>query len=264
VILLTALEDTPSRLKGIEAGADDFITKPANREELAARTRSLIRVRRMNRDLVSLENALISLANAVEAKDNYTLGHTQRVSTLAVALGAAMGLDPTDQQALRLGGILHDVGKIGVPEKILNKPGPLTAEEWELMKSHAELGYKICLPLLESIGPALDIIRHHHEKLDGSSYPDGLKGNDISLMARIMSVVDSYDALTTDRPYRPAMSKDDALSILREEVDRGRLDGRVLGVLESLVRGRPVSAYPSSFEPGGSTTPSSLRREPSR
>jgi len=238
VILLTALDDTKSRLQGIEAGADDFISKPANKEELLARTRSLVRVKKLNRDLISLENALISLANAVEAKDNYTLGHTQRVSTLAVAVGASIGLGDTDLQALRLGGILHDVGKIGVPEAVLNKPGPLSEEEWVLMRSHAELGYKICLPLLESIGPALDVIRHHHEKLDGSSYPDGLRGNGISRMARIMAVVDCYDAMITDRPYRAGMSKAKALSSLREDVARGRLDGQVVDALEKLVMDR--------------------------
>jgi putative two-component system response regulator len=238
VILLTALNDAESRLKGIEAGADDFISKPPNKEELFARTRSLVSVKRLNRSLVSLENALISLANAVEAKDNYTLGHTQRVSTLAVALGANMGLDNGDLLALRLGGILHDVGKIGVPEEILNKPGPLNDEEWKLMKSHAEMGYNICLPLMESIGPALDVIRHHHEKLDGSSYPDGLKGKEISRMARIMSVVDCYDAMISDRPYRAGMDKSKALSVLQEEVTCGRLDGLVVSALEALVTDR--------------------------
>ncbi len=235
IVLLTALDDADSRLKGIESGADEFISKPANKEELFARTRSLVRVKRLNRDLVSLESALISLANAVEAKDNYTLGHTQRVSTLAVALGVNMGLNDEDLKALRLGGILHDVGKIGVPEEILNKPGPLTEKEWELMKRHPEVGYRICLPLLESIGPALDVIRHHHEKLDGSSYPDGLQGNSISRMARIMAVVDSYDAMITDRPYRLGMGKGKALGILQEEVAAGRLDGLVVHALESLV-----------------------------
>jgi putative two-component system response regulator len=238
VILLTALDDVESRLKGIDSGADDFISKPANKEELLARTRSLLRVKRLNRSLVSLENALISLANAVEAKDNYTLGHTQRVSTLAVALGANMGLDEGELQALRLGGILHDVGKIGVPEEILNKPGPLSDDEWKLMKSHAEMGYNICLPLMESIGPALDVIRHHHEKLDGSSYPDGLKGDEISRMARIMAVVDCYDAMITDRPYRAGMPKGKALAVLRDEVTRGKLDGMVVDALESLVTDR--------------------------
>jgi putative two-component system response regulator len=122
-----------------------------------------------------------------------------------------------------------------VPEAVLNKPGPLSEDEWELMKTHAELGYKICLPLMESIGPALDVIRHHHEKLDGSSYPDGLRGSGISRMARIMAVVDCYDAMITDRPYRAGMPKAKALSILREDVTRGRLDGQVVDALESLV-----------------------------
>jgi len=255
VILLTALDDEGSRLKGIESGADDFINKPANKEELFARTRSLVRVKRLNRDLVSLENALISLANAVEAKDNYTLGHTQRVSTLAVALGATMGLEDGDLRALRLGGILHDVGKIGVPEEILNKPGPLSEKEWELMKSHAEMGYNICLPLMESIGPALDVIRHHHEKLDGSSYPDGLQGSSISKMARIMAVVDCYDAMITDRPYRAGMGKSKALVILREDVTRGRLDGLVVDALESIGTDRDQpSGKSSSIEKSASTS----------
>jgi putative two-component system response regulator len=242
VILLTALEDSESRVRGIEAGADDFITKPAHREELLARTRSLVRVKKLNRSLVSLENALISLANAVEAKDNYTLGHTQRVATMAVALGARLGLDSRELQGLRLGGILHDVGKIGVPEEVLNKKGALDEEEWKVMKNHVELGYRICLPLMESIGSALDMIRHHHEKLDGSSYPDGLRGDAVSLEARIMGVVDCYDALVTDRPYRPALPREKALAILEEEVARGKLDGRVVETLRGLVGGHDTAS----------------------
>jgi putative two-component system response regulator len=235
VILLTALEEHESKVKGIEAGADDFITKPANREELFARTKSLIGVKKLNRNLISLENALISLANAVEAKDNYTLGHTQRVSTIAVSLGRKLGLNDGELQALRLGGILHDVGKIGVAEAVLNKPGQLNEEEWKVMKGHAEMGYKICLPLLESIGPALDIIRHHHERLDGSAYPDGLRGESITIMARIMGVVDCYDAMVTNRPYRTAIAKETALAILRDESQKGKLDGTVVDALAELV-----------------------------
>jgi putative two-component system response regulator len=242
VILLTALGDNESRLKGINCGADDFISTPANRAELIARTQSLVKVKRLNSSLVSLENALISLANAVEAKDYHSLGHTKKVSTLAVALGTSLGLEEKDLRALYLGGILHDVGKIGVPEEILNKPGPLTEEEWTLMKRHAEIGYNICLPLLESIGPALDVIRHHHEKLDGSSYPDGLQGSGVSRIARIMGVVDCYDAMITDRPYRGGMTKARAFAILHEDVDRGRLDGLVVDALEGLVMDSQRSA----------------------
>jgi putative two-component system response regulator len=156
------------------------------------------------------------------------------VAGLAVALGARLGLSEGNLSALRLGGILHDVGKIGVPEAILNKQGPLEEKEWELMRTHTELGYKICLPLVETIGPALDVIRHHHEKLDGSSYPDHLKGDAISILARIMSVVDVYDALVSDRPYRKAMSREKAFAILHEEVQAGKIDGNVVAALEQI------------------------------
>jgi len=234
VILLTALDDEESRIKGINSGADDFISKPANKAELIARTKSLVKVKQLNKSLVSLESALISLANAVEAKDSYTMGHTQRVSTLAVAVGVKLGLGDSDLKALHLGGILHDVGKIGVPEEILNKRGPLSEDEWVLMKRHAEIGYNICLPLMDSIGPALDVIRHHHEKLDGSSYPDGLRGDGVSLVARIMGVVDCYDAMITDRPYRAGMSRAKVFKILHEDADCGRLDGLVVEALEGL------------------------------
>ncbi len=236
VILITALDDLQAKVRGIEAGADDFLSKPANRQELLARTRALIRVRELNRNLVSVENALFSLASAVEAKDNYTLGHTQRVANLAVALGKRLQLSEKDIFALRLGGILHDVGKIGIAEEILNKPGKLEDHEWEVMKGHPEIGYRICLPLKSTLGIALDVIRHHHEKLDGSSYPDGLKGDEVSLAARIMCVVDIYDALVTERPYRKAMSKEKAIGILKEEVDQQKLDKRVVDEMEDLVR----------------------------
>jgi putative two-component system response regulator len=236
VILITALDDLQAKVRGIEAGADDFLSKPANREELLARTRALIRVRELNRNLVSVENALFSLASAVEAKDNYTLGHTQRVANLAVALGKRLRLSEKEIFALRLGGILHDVGKIGIAEEILNKPGKLEDHEWEVMKGHPEIGYRICLPLKSNLGIALDVIRHHHEKLDGSSYPDGLKGDEVSLAARIMCVVDIFDALVTKRPYRGAMPKEKAIGILQEEVEQQKLDKRVVDELEDLVR----------------------------
>ena len=231
VILITALDDLQAKVRGIEAGADEFLSKPANREELLARTRALVRVRELNRNLVSVENALFSLAGAVEAKDQYTLGHTQRVASLAEALGKRLGFSDKEIFALRLGGILHDVGKIGIAKEILNKPGKLEPDEWKEMKSHPEIGYQICLPMKSNLGLALDVIRHHHEKLDGSSYPDGLKGDEISLAARIMCVVDIYDALIKDRPYRPAMPKAKAIEILQEEVKAGKLDKRVVDEL---------------------------------
>ena len=235
VILVTALDDIQAKIRGIEAGADDFITKPANREELLARTVALIRVRKLNKSLTSVENALFSLARAVEAKDNYTLGHTQRVANLALALGRRLSLGEQEVSALRIGGILHDVGKIGITEDILNKPGKLDEREWAIMRSHPEIGYGICLPLKATLGLALDVVRHHHEKLDGSSYPDGLKGEEISMASRILCVVDIYDALVTRRPYRIEMPKAKALEILNLETAGGKLDGRVVAELVDLV-----------------------------
>ncbi|MDJ0783474.1 MAG: diguanylate cyclase [Desulfosarcinaceae bacterium] len=235
VILLTALDDAESRLQGIEAGADDFISRPPNKTELLARTRSLIKVRHLNQSLTNVENVLFSMARAVEAKDEYTQGHIERVANLAVSIGRALKLSPKETKALYYGGALHDIGKLGIPHEILNKPGPLSSSEWEIMRQHPEIGYKICLPLGESLGFALDIIRYHHEKMDGSGYPYGLKGKEIPAVARIMAVADIYDALVTDRPYRSGMSREKAMDIIRSETDEGKLDRRITRALEDLL-----------------------------
>jgi putative two-component system response regulator len=224
VILVTALDDTASRIKGIESGADDFVTRPPNRMELVARTKSLIKLKKLNNNLTSIENVLFSLAKVVEAKDAYIQGHAERTANLAVAVGRSMGLGVGDIEALRFGGILHDIGKIGMPNAIINKPGSLDEREWKIMQSHPEIGYNICLPLEKTLGPALNVIRHHHEKLDGSGYPDGLKDEGLSTVARIMAVADIFDALTSDRSYREAMSKKKAFNILRKEAMEGKLD----------------------------------------
>jgi len=231
VVLVTALDDMDSKIKGIEAGADDFITKPVNKFELLARTKSLINVKKLNNSLTSIENVLFSLAITVEAKDAYTQGHIERVANVAVMLGRKIGINPADVEALRYGGALHDIGKIGVPHDVLNKPGPLDDDEWDMMKAHSDTGYRICSPLKKNLGSALDIIRHHHEKLDGTGYPDGLKGDEVSMVARIMAVADIYDALITDRPYRKGMPKEKAFHILREEADEGKLDKGVVDCL---------------------------------
>ncbi len=237
VVLITALDDLDSRVKGMESGADDFLTKPVNRLEILARTKSLIRTKKLNNSLTNIENVLFSLANAVEAKDRYTQGHTSRVAGMAIDLGKRMGLDDRELEALRIGGILHDIGKIGIPESILNKPGPLDRQEWEVMKQHADIGYRICHPLIKTLGLALDVIRYHHEKMDQSGYPDGLPAEGIPLAARIMAVVDIYDALVTERPYRPALSRNEALTILREESRAGKLDPGAVAQMIELISG---------------------------
>jgi putative two-component system response regulator len=235
IILITALHDMDTKIRGIEAGADDFIPRPVNEVELLARVKSLIRLKKLNNNLTSIENVLFSLANTVEAKDISTQGHIERVSNLAVMLGKKMELPAPKIEALRFGGMLHDIGKLGIPGELLNKPQPLDSEENELMKRHPEIGYKICLPLKKVLGPALDIIRHHHEKLDGSGYPDGLQGNAISLEARIMAVIDMYDALITDRPYRKGLSKERVLEILHQEARDGKVDRDVVKHLTAIV-----------------------------
>ena len=237
VVLVTALDDTHAKIEGIEAGADDFITKPPNRMELLARTKSLIQIKKLNDNLASIEYVLFSLAKTVEAKDQYTQGHVERVSKLAISLGKKMGLSEREMEALRYGGVLHDIGKIAVPGEILNKPGPLSPEEWKVMKNHPVAGYNICLPLKKNLGYALEVIRHHHEKLDGSGYPDGLKNEEISPAARIMAVVDIYDALVTDRPYREGMPMEKAVEILEQEANNEKLDKVVVGLLIEIVSG---------------------------
>ena len=212
-------------------------------DELFARIRALVKVRLLNKDFTNIESVLFSLVNAIEAKDSYTQGHTERVAHLSTELGKRMDLSKREIAALRLGGILHDIGKIGVAENVLNKPGPLDNEEWDSIKSHTDIGYKICLPLTKSLGMALDIIRHHHEKLDGSSYPDGLKTDQISPVTRIMTIVDIFDALITDRPYRKAMSQTKALALMDEEMVQGKLDPEIMSHLKEMLGDNSGKAF---------------------
>jgi putative two-component system response regulator len=234
VILLTSLNSDADRIHGIMCGADDFLNKPVNKHELLARVHSLLRLKQFTDELDNAETVLFSLALSIEAKDPYTEGHCDRLSKYSVALGEKLGLTQDLRVALRRGGLVHDIGKLSVPEHILLKPGPLTPEERKIMEQHTVIGEKICAPL-RSFRHVLPIIRHHHEKRDGSGYPDGLKGEQIPLTARILQVTDIYDALTTDRPYRKALPVEKALAILREEVKRGWWDGSILDEFEAVV-----------------------------
>jgi putative two-component system response regulator len=249
VVLVTGLADTDDRIKGIMCGADDFLTKPVNKHELLARVQALLRVKAITDELDNAETVLFSLATSIEVKDPYTEGHCERLSEYSVALAAKLQLADELKVALRRGGIVHDVGKVAVPEHILLKPGPLTDEEWKIMKQHPAAGERICRPL-KSFRLVLPIIRHHHEKWDGSGYPDGLKGEEIPLTARILQTVDIYDALTTDRPYRKAMSPDKALSVMREEVKRGWWDGSLINPLEALVLETALPVGPGKTKNG--------------
>jgi putative two-component system response regulator len=239
VVLVTSLTSTDDRIHGIMCGADDFLSKPVNKHELLARVRSLLRLKEFTDELENAETVLFSLALSIEAKDPYTEGHCDRLSKYSVALAERLGLADDIRVALRRAGIVHDIGKLGVPEKILLKPGPLTDEEWVIMKQHPVVGERICSPL-KSFRLVLPIIRHHHEKQDGSGYPDGLKGEEIPLTARILQITDIYDALTTDRPYRNALRLQEAFSVMREEVKRGWWDGSLVDELEAMVVGSPL------------------------
>jgi putative two-component system response regulator len=226
VVLVTALSAKEDRVRGIEAGADDFLNKPIDRIELMARVRSLLNLKAYTDELERAESVLFALARSIEGRDPYTRGHCERLSDYSERLGRRLGLPEQQLTALRRGGIVHDIGKVAVPDGILLKSGKLTPEEWKTMRQHPAFGESICAPL-KSLRLVLPIIRHHHEKFDGSGYPDGLKGDRIPITARIMTVVDVYDALTTERPYQGAMSTEKALEIMEQEVRKGWWDPQI-------------------------------------
>lgn len=220
VVLVTSLASVDDRVRGIDAGADDFLSKPVNLHELRARAESLIRLKRYTDDLESAESVITSLALTVEARDPDTNGHCVRLARYAVALGRALDVPADDLPALERGGFLHDVGKIGVPDAILLKPGPLTAGEFAIMQRHTIIGEQLCGEL-RSLRRVRPIVRHHHEHLDGSGYPDGLRGDAVPLLAQIMAVVDVFDALISARPYKKAFTGQEAYAELRAEAARG-------------------------------------------
>jgi putative two-component system response regulator len=220
VVLVTSLDDTTSRVRGLEAGADDFVSKPFNTVELRARVRSLLRIKQYTDELDSAESVIVSLALTIEARDGTTGGHCQRLSRYGAALGRVLGLHADDVSALWRGGFLHDVGKVGIPDSVLLKPGPLTAREYALMHQHPIIGDRLC-GTLRSLRNVRPIVRHHHERLDGSGYPDRLRGDAVPLLAQVMSIADAFDAMTTARPYLAARPAAWAAEELRREAMRG-------------------------------------------
>ena len=225
IVMVTGQSDLSDRLKGIEAGADEFLSKPVHPQELRVRVRSLSRVKHLIDELDSAEAAFVALALAIEARDPSTNGHCERLAQHAVRLGRTLGLGGEDLDALHRGGFLHDVGKVGVPDAVLLKAGPLTADEFAMMKRHTEIGDALCAPL-QSLRRVRPIIRGHHERLDGSGYPDRLRGDDVPLLAHIVGVVDVFDALTSLRPYRTALSNDQAGRYLLEQAAAGKFARR--------------------------------------
>jgi putative two-component system response regulator len=234
VIMLTGVAEVTTAVECLKIGALDYISKPVMIEEVRARVdkalekRDLVlqnrfyqknlesRVRELDRrNKQSLINGVQTLVHALEAKDAYTSGHSSRVSRYAVKTAVQLGYTGERLEQIRLGGELHDIGKIGTREDILNKPGPLTPEEFEHIKVHVSLGERILAPSLAESPIVLQIVRSHHERLDGRGFPDGLQGENIPPEARIVAVVDAFDAMTTNRAYRPSRTPADAIDELR-------------------------------------------------
>ena len=243
VVLITALTATQDRVEGIEAGADDFLNKPVKREQLIARVRSLLRLKAFTDELERAEAVIFALARSIEGKDPYTQGHCERLADYSARLGERMGLPAEEIKALRRAGIVHDIGKVAVPDSILLKPSRLTRNEQMILRLHPVAGERICASL-KSFQLVLPIIRHHHEKMDGSGYPDGLRGQQIPLTVRILQIVDVYDALSTQRPYKPALSADAALNVMKNEVKKGWWDPEVLAAFEDLIKADEANAQP--------------------
>jgi putative two-component system response regulator len=260
VVLVTALNDRRDRLRGLDAGADDFLSKPVNAAELVARVRSLLRIKRYTDELDSSESVILSLALTIEARDVTTDGHCQRLSRYAVNLGIALGLDEEELAALARGGFLHDIGKIGIPDAVLLKPTRLTKAEFEIMKEHPAIGDRLCGEL-RSLRRVRPIVRHHHERLDGSGYPDGLRHDEIPLLAQIMGVVDVFDAITTVRPYKPSFPAERAYEELTRECERGWRDRQLIDVLAALGRSGQLMAN-SRFQVAEGERPAVTREGP--
>jgi putative two-component system response regulator len=245
VVLVTGDDSIEDRVRGAEVGADDFFGKPFEVTELTARVRSALRQKGLTDGLEASEAVMFTLARVVEARDVDTLGHCNRLSTLAERLGERIGLPLPTRIALRRAGVVHDIGKIVVPDAVLLKRGPLTEEEWILMRTHAAAGERICSPL-RSFQDVLPIIRHHHERQDGTGYPDGLSGSSIPMPARVLQVVDVFDALTMTRPYKKAIPPLEALAIMDSEVRRGWWDPTVFEAFDIMIRQEaPNGPYPA-------------------
>lgn len=247
VLLITGRTQPEDVVAGLDAGADDFLRKPFDRAELMARIRGALRLRRALVGMEAAHAVVTALANAVEAKDAPTEHHCQRLAHLATRISVRLGLPSAELDAIAYGALLHDVGKIGVPEAILTKPGALDEDEWAIMRRHPEMGERICAPLaaFAVFGP---IIRHHHERWDGGGYPDGLRHTAIPIGARVVALVDAFDAMTHDRVYRSARSVGDALGEISRLAGRQFDPGLAPVLIEEASRGpQPV--------PGSSATP---------
>jgi len=241
IVFVTALNDRRARLRGIEVGGDDFLSKPFDQLELSARVKSLIRQKRLNEDLDHAGKVLFSIARTVESRDPNTGDHCERLVILGKAFGEFLRLSRIEVRDLMWGGYLHDIGKVGIPDAVLLKTGRFTPEEWQVMQQHVLIGEQICQPLRTMRG-VIPIIRHHHERWNGSGYPDGLVGNEIPFLAQVFQFIDIYDALTHERPYKPAFSPQESLDIMFQETGKGWRSPELMQKFSEFVGSQVVAA----------------------
>lgn len=250
IVFVTALNDRRSRIRGIEAGGDDFLTKPFDHLELSARVKSLIRQKRLNEDLDHAEKVLFSIAKTVESRDPNTGDHCERLVNCGEQFGEYLELPRHQIRDIMWGAYLHDIGKVGIPDSVLLKKGRLTEEEWIIMRQHVTIGEKICKPLRTMRG-VIPIIRHHHERWDGSGYPDGLVAEAIPYLAQVFQIIDIYDALRSERPYKKAFSAEKALDIMQQETDQGWRNPKLMQQFSDFIlnfEGKTKSSSPSEIE----------------
>lgn len=251
IIMLTTTGASEEVSEAVDAGADEFLAKPINRAELQIRLRSTTRLHQGDAEMAGAESLAMCLVRAVANKDGYSSGHVEQVANVAVAFGRFLGLNARELKMLRLGAMLHNVGKIAIPDSILEKTGPLTPRERALFHQHPRVGCDICAPL-KPLAPVIPIIRHHKEHFDGTGYPDGLRGDQIPLKAQIVGIVDVYSALTNDRPFRRAKSQDEAIGLLRQRAKHGLHDPQLMEKFIEAVDGS-VKEEPVSEQPRGET-----------
>ena len=248
ILMTTNVQGMENEVAGIESGADEFLIKPLRPAVVRTRIRAMLRNKALIDSLDEAESILFALARSVEQRDRSTGLHCERLAAYSIVLAQALGLSRLDQQALYRGGYLHDIGKIVIPDAILFKRGLLTEEEWRTMRLHTLRGEEICRPM-RSLAPVLPIIRSHHERWDGSGYPDGLSGEEIPLLARILQVADIYDALTTARPYKLALSQQEAMDIMHEEVRRGWRDPELVPLFAEVTQSSGALSWSTPLNP---------------
>lgn len=234
VIFALGPQDPERCVDALEAGVDDCFRLSAPPKEIALRLLKAVRARRATNSLEDANAVITALANAIEGRDTYTCGHVERVATYSMEIGKRVGVDAEGVSTLRRGGVVHDIGKVGIPDHILNKPGKLTEQEMEVVRRHPVIGHDILRPL-RTFGDVLPIVRWHHEQPNGNGYPDGLKGDQLPLLPRIVAVADCFDAITTDRPYRPALPPSECKDILACSAENGDLDAQLVATLLTIL-----------------------------